>query len=63
VRGGVVGVIVDARGRPFALPDEKARRIAKLAEWTQALGLYANRSGAASAAAATDSAAAGRARA
>ncbi len=40
VKGGVVGVVVDARGRPFALPDEKARRIAKLNEWKEALALY-----------------------
>jgi uncharacterized protein (TIGR01319 family) len=40
VKGGVVGVVVDARGRPFSLPDDKARRIAKLNEWKEALGLY-----------------------
>ncbi|MFN0152687.1 MAG: glutamate mutase L [bacterium] len=42
LRGGVVGVIVDARGRrPFALPEDRARRVAKLAEWAAALGLGA----------------------
>ncbi|MBI1795973.1 MAG: glutamate mutase L [Candidatus Eisenbacteria bacterium] len=42
VTGGVVGLIVDARGRrPFALPDAPAARIAKLKQWHAALGLYA----------------------
>src|SRR5262245_1836570 len=40
LKGGVVGVIVDARGRPFSLPADKARRIEKLNEWKEALGLY-----------------------
>jgi hypothetical protein len=40
LKGGVVGVIVDARGRPFGLPADKARRIQKLNEWKEALGLY-----------------------
>jgi uncharacterized protein (TIGR01319 family) len=39
--GGVVGVIVDARGRrPFTLPEVKAERVAKLKEWNAALGVY-----------------------
>ncbi|MGE5179401.1 MAG: glutamate mutase L [Bacteroidota bacterium] len=41
LRGGVVGLIFDCRGRrPFALPDDRARRIAKLGEWNQALDIY-----------------------
>jgi uncharacterized protein (TIGR01319 family) len=41
VRAGVVGVVVDTRGRrPFALPDHAAQRIAKLRQWNGALGLY-----------------------
>jgi uncharacterized protein (TIGR01319 family) len=41
VRGGVVGVVVDARGRrPFALPNEPSARIARLREWNRALELY-----------------------
>jgi uncharacterized protein (TIGR01319 family) len=41
VLGGVVGLIVDARGRrPFALPAEPAARIAKLREWNAALQMY-----------------------
>ena len=41
VRGGVVGVAVDTRGRrPFVLPEKPAERIAKLREWNRALDLY-----------------------
>jgi hypothetical protein len=41
VLGGVVGLIVDARGRrPFSLPVEPAARIARLREWNAALQLY-----------------------
>lgn len=41
IEGGVVGVIIDGRGRPMALPNESAARIAKLKEWHAALGLEA----------------------
>jgi uncharacterized protein (TIGR01319 family) len=41
VKGGVVGLVFDARGRrPFALPTESEERIAKLAEWAEAMDLY-----------------------
>ena len=41
LHGGVVGLIVDARGRqPFALPADPAERIARLRAWNAALGLY-----------------------
>jgi uncharacterized protein (TIGR01319 family) len=41
VNGGVVGLIVDTRGRrPFALPDDREERIARLRAWNQALGAY-----------------------
>ena len=39
VEGGVVGLIIDARGRPLQLPGDPEARIAKLTEWHQALGL------------------------
>lgn len=39
VRGGVVGVIVDCRGRPLILPSETEQRISRQIEWMQALGL------------------------
>jgi uncharacterized protein (TIGR01319 family) len=42
VRGGVVGLVVDTRGRrPFTLPEDPATRIAKLRQWNRALDLYA----------------------
>ncbi|MGH7725799.1 MAG: glutamate mutase L [Candidatus Eiseniibacteriota bacterium] len=41
VRGGVVGLIVDARGRrPFELPKDSAKRIEKLRAWNRALDVY-----------------------
>jgi uncharacterized protein (TIGR01319 family) len=41
VRGGVVGLIVDTRGRqPFELPADAAQRIPRLRAWARALGLY-----------------------
>ncbi len=41
VHGGVVGVIIDARGRgPLGLPSDKPNRIRKLVEWYKALDAY-----------------------
>jgi len=41
VRGGVVGLIVDARGRrPFTLPDDRDARIARLRAWNRAVDAY-----------------------
>jgi hypothetical protein len=41
VRPGVVGLIVDTRGRqPFHMPADAATRIQKLRAWNQALGVY-----------------------
>jgi uncharacterized protein (TIGR01319 family) len=39
VEGGTVGLMIDARGRPFSLPTDDTQRIAKLREWLQAMGL------------------------
>ncbi|HLK61358.1 MAG TPA: glutamate mutase L [Chthonomonadaceae bacterium] len=39
VQGGVAGIIIDARGRPLALPSDDSTRIAKLKEWLTALAL------------------------
>ncbi|MDW8050845.1 MAG: glutamate mutase L [Armatimonadota bacterium] len=39
LEGGVVGVIVDARGRPLQLPQDDTVRMRKLIEWMTALGL------------------------
>ncbi len=42
IRGGVVGVAVDTRGRrPFTLPSDPATRISRLRQWNRALDLYA----------------------
>lgn len=41
LNGGVVGIIVDARGRPLHLPSDDATRIAKLREWLAAFNLPA----------------------
>jgi hypothetical protein len=38
VTGGVVGIILDARGRPLALPSDNKERIAQLAIWMKELG-------------------------
>lgn len=40
VEGGVVGIIIDARGRPVDLPSEEGERKRKLIEWFNALDLY-----------------------
>ncbi len=37
--GGTVGIMIDARGRPLALPDQVSERVAKLREWLEAMGL------------------------
>ncbi|MEX2244279.1 MAG: glutamate mutase L [Fimbriimonadaceae bacterium] len=39
LEGGTVGIMIDARGRPFSLPTDGAERIKKLREWLQAMGL------------------------
>lgn len=40
VQGGVVGLMLDGRGRPFQLPSEQSARIAALNKWYRAVGLY-----------------------
>ncbi len=39
VEGGVVGLVIDARGRPIAIPTDQTARVAKLQEWLRAFGL------------------------
>ncbi|MFQ3610185.1 MAG: glutamate mutase L [Fimbriimonadales bacterium] len=39
LEGGVVGVVVDTRGRPLQLPQDDASRRKKLIEWLSAFGL------------------------
>jgi len=43
VSGGVVGLIMDGRGRPFNLPEEPAERVKKLSEWMDVLEIYPER--------------------
>jgi len=40
VDGGVVGLVIDFRGRPFRIPEKEADRLAKLKEWMAALDVY-----------------------
>jgi uncharacterized protein (TIGR01319 family) len=40
IGGGVVGIVLDARGRPFAPPSERAARAARLDSWNAALDVY-----------------------
>ena len=41
VDGGEVGLIIDARGRPIAIPSSDSGRAAKMREWLAAMGLGA----------------------
>jgi len=45
IEGGVVGVIVDGRGRPFHLPDDAGKRMEKIREWNKELDVYPERGG------------------
>ncbi|MGQ9664968.1 MAG: glutamate mutase L [bacterium] len=40
--GGVVGIIIDCRGRPFVLPEDKKKRIESLNKWFSSLNMYPN---------------------
>ncbi|MBD3297538.1 MAG: methylaspartate mutase [candidate division Zixibacteria bacterium] len=40
ISGGVVGVILDGRGRPFQLPTDDKERVSKLEEWMAELDIY-----------------------
>ncbi|MBU1319951.1 MAG: glutamate mutase L [candidate division Zixibacteria bacterium] len=42
VSGGVVGIILDGRGRPFTPPEEDRMRVEKLKEWITELNIYPN---------------------
>ncbi|MEP0766279.1 MAG: glutamate mutase L [Fimbriimonadia bacterium] len=39
LNGGVVGIMIDARGRPLKLPENNAERVTRLKEWLAAFGL------------------------
>ncbi len=40
VRGGVVGLMLDGRGRPLQLPSDQHARVRALTRWHQAVNLY-----------------------
>jgi hypothetical protein len=40
VEGGVVGILIDARGRPIDLPEDDEARRKKLREWFGGLDAY-----------------------
>jgi uncharacterized protein (TIGR01319 family) len=40
VQGGVIGLIIDTRGRPMQLPSDDAARVAALQKWNAALEVY-----------------------
>ena len=40
VRGGVVGLVFDTRGRPIQIPEDPAERVPLLERWVAALGEY-----------------------
>lgn len=40
LRGGVVGIIIDCRGRPLVLPTNDAERFERLNRWNKALSIY-----------------------
>ena len=40
IHGGVTGIVIDCRGRPFHLPDDDKTRVQKLKEWMIALDIY-----------------------
>ncbi len=40
VKGGVVGVLLDGRGRPLQLPTDSQARVTALTHWHQAVDLY-----------------------
>ena len=40
-RGGLVGLVIDARGRPLIIDQaDEAKRVTQLMEWQQATSLY-----------------------
>jgi len=40
VKGGTVGIILDARGRPLRLPEDREQGRRMMAKWVEALGMY-----------------------
>lgn len=40
VNGGVVGLVIDARGRPLSLNKDKAQRVEQISKWSKAFQAY-----------------------
>ena len=40
VSGGVVGLVIDARGRPLNIDPDKEKRVLQLREWQKAMSIY-----------------------
>jgi uncharacterized protein (TIGR01319 family) len=40
ISGGVVGIIIDARGRPLRIPQEETERVKKLSQWIESMDVY-----------------------
>ena len=40
VMGGIVGLVIDTRGRPLEIPTDSAERVAQLTKWQTALDTY-----------------------
>ncbi len=38
--GGVVGIVLDGRGRPFTISEDEEKRVADLQRWNEALDVY-----------------------
>ncbi|MFH1008761.1 MAG: glutamate mutase L [Candidatus Latescibacterota bacterium] len=38
--GGVVGIAIDARGRPLGLAENRSERVAQITAWSEAMGLF-----------------------
>jgi hypothetical protein len=40
VKGGVVGVVVDARGRPIQIAEQEGERARQITAWNETMDLY-----------------------
>jgi hypothetical protein len=40
IRGGLVGLILDGRGRPISLPEDDEARVAALSRWFSSMNAY-----------------------
>jgi hypothetical protein len=40
VKGGVVGIVLDARGRPISIASDESARVQQLQSWAKAVDLY-----------------------